>query len=38
MLLSKYDSRTLSKIDSRTLDYITLRVLRKDSKTISDAH
>ena len=30
--------RIMSKIGSRTLDYITLRVLRKDSKTISGAH
>ena len=27
-----------SKIGSRTLDYITLRVLRKDNKTISGAY
>ena len=37
MFLSVYD-RLLSKIDSRILDCITLRVLRKDSKTISDTH
>ena len=35
---SQFNRLKLSKIGSRTLDYITLRILRKDNKTISSAH